>query len=463
MRRFIQLARISLALGLALSACDRGPETVTTDNPAPERGAAAGPRAADKAAPAAVRVPLHGAKIKGSDKALVTVVEISDYACPFCKKAHATVEALLAEYGDSVRLAVFENPLPFHTTAAPAAKWAFAAGEQGRYWQARDALFAHQKSLDEAGLAALAKDLGLDAERLDKDRSSMAADRHVQGGLDMAASLGATGTPTFFINGVQLVGAQPEAAFRTAIDAALKDAKALVARGVRPENVYAEILKTAAAPTPKGDKGAGKGAPGAEAKGDGKPCGAGEDCNCKGDTEEAADPEPVDVDLGSAPVRGTPNAPVTLVVFTDFECPYCRKAETTVRALEKAYPGKLRVAYKAAPLPFHAHARLAAKAALAAQRQGKFFEYRDAVFEHQDALDREALLGYAGALGLDMSRFQADLDDKALDAAVSADEAQVQKLGVKGTPTFFVNGRRVIGAQPEEAFRKVIDGALAGR
>jgi protein-disulfide isomerase len=461
MRRFIQLARLSLALGLALSACDRGPET-SNDNPAPPKTAAARPQ--DKAPSAAVRVPIQGAKIKGSDRALVTVVEFSDYACPFCKRAHATVETLLGQYGDKVRLAVFENPLPFHTTATPAAKWAFAAGEQGRYWQARDMLFERQKTLDEASLATMAKDLGLDAERLDRDRRSLAADKHVQGSLDVAASLGVTGTPTFFINGVQLVGAQPEATFRAAIDAAMKDAQAMVARGVRPEDVYAEVLKTAAAPTPKAAKEAGRGA---GAKADGKPCGAGEDCGCKDrdkdDADEAADAAPVDVELGSAPVRGAANAPVTLVVFTDFQCPYCRKAEATVQALEKAYPGKLRIAYKSAPLPFHEHARLAAKASLAAQRQGKFFEYRDALFEHQDALDREALIGYAATLGLDMTRFRADLDDAALEAAVSADQAQVQKLDVKGTPTFFVNGRRLVGAQPEEAFRKAIDAVLAGR
>ncbi len=460
MRRFIQIARLSLALGLAVSACDRGPETTDTAPPkvapAAVKGAVKGP---EKGASAAVRVPIQGAKIKGSDRALVTIVEFSDYACPFCKRAHTTVEALLGQYGDKVRLAVFENPLPFHTTAAPAAKWAFAAGEQGRYWQARDTLFEHQKTLDEAALAAMAQDLGLDAERLDRDRRSMAAENHVKGSLDVAASLGVTGTPTFFVNGVKIIGAQSVDAFRAAIDAAIKDAQAIVARGVRPEDVYAEVLKTAAPPSPKE---AGKGA---DARADGKPCGAGEDCGCKDrdDGDEAADAAPVDIDLGNAPVRGAANAPVTLVVFTDFECPYCRKAEATVRAMEKAYPGKLRVAYKSAPLPFHEHARLAAKASLAAQRQGKFFEYRDAVFEHQDALDREALLGYAGGLGLDMTRFRADLDDAALEAALTADHAQVEKLDVKGTPTFFVNGRRLVGAQPEEAFRKAIDRALAER
>ncbi|MFO0590606.1 MAG: thioredoxin domain-containing protein [Polyangiaceae bacterium] len=467
MRHFTRIGKLAVALVLALSACDRGPETAAPEGRGAAPGAAAPQNVKGEKAVSAVRVPISGAKIKGSDRALVTIVEMSDYACPFCKKAHQTIESLLGEYGDKVRLAVLENPLPFHKTAAPAAKWAFAAGEQGRFWQARDALFAQKGSLDDEALAAMAKDLGLDADRLERDRKSLAAEKYVQSGLDLAASLGVTGTPCFFVNGVRLVGAQPAAAFRAAIDAALTSANALVARGVRPEDVYSEILKTAA-PAEK----AGGVAKGHDAKAGEPDCGgAGNDdgkCDpAKCDDVSADEPSdaPVDVDLANAPIRGSAAAPVILVVFTDFECPYCRKAEETVRALEKAYPGKLRIAYKSAPLPFHEHARLAAKAALAAKKQGpeKFFEYRDMVFAHQDTLDRATLVGFADKLGLDARRFAADLDDPALEALVAADVSQGEKLSVKGTPTFFVNGKRIIGAQPEEVFRKAIDAALAAK
>jgi protein-disulfide isomerase len=453
MRRFFHLASLALSLCFAVSACQKG----ASPEPAPQdEKAEAKPAAAPEGL---VRVSLQGAKVKGSDRALVTIVEFSDYQCPFCKKAHQTIETLLGEYGDKVRLAVFDNPLPFHKRAEPVAKWAYAAGEQGKYWQARDALFEHQKTLDDDSLAALARELGLDPERLDTDRRSVGAEKHVKGGLAAAESLDVTGTPAFFVNGRRIVGAQPAAAFRAAIDQAAAQAEALVARGVRREDVYAKILEMAAPAVPRA-KAAPK--PG-EAHGDGKPCGAGEDCGCHANDDASADSQVVDVELGAAPSRGPAAAPVTLVVFTDFECPFCKKAEETVRAMEKAYSGKLKIVYKSAPLPFHEHARLAAKAALAANRQGKFFEYRDALFEHQDALDRDALVGYAAALGLDVERFRADLDDKALDAAIDADGAQVEKLAVKGTPTFFVNGRRVIGAQPEGVFRATIDTALAAR
>ncbi|MEZ4298804.1 MAG: thioredoxin domain-containing protein [Polyangiaceae bacterium] len=449
-----------LALALGLSACDRGPDPSAADESAGERGpekrGAAAPKGAGDGAQKDVlveQVSLLGAKIKGPDTALVTIVEMSDYACPFCKKAHATVESLLGEYQGRVRLAVFENPLPFHRTAKPAAKWAFAAGEQGKFWQARDVLFENQKNLDDEGLLALAQDMGLDMDRLEADRNSQSAARYVERGIELSRSLGAKGTPTFFVNGVRLIGAQPAGAFRAAFEEALGRADAMVARGVKPENVYSEILK-AAVPYKAGAS---------EPAADGRNCGQGCGDDGAGDPAKSAlDAKVEEVEIGDAPVRGAANAKVTVVVFTDFECPFCAKSEATLRAVEKEYSGKVRIAYKSFPLPFHESARLAARASLAAHRQGKFFEYRDALFAHQEELDRSSLIRYAGEVGLDVDRFQRDLDDKATELAVQADEAQVKRLGIAGTPTFFVNGRRIAGAQPVAAFRAQIDAALDG-
>ena len=248
------------------------------------------------------------------------------------------------------------------------------------------------------------------------------------------------------------MGAQPEEKIRAAIDAATAEAEALVARGVARRDVYAEIMKTAA---PAGSVKAA-GADHGEEKCKGS-------CGGEPAAEPVLDDKVVEVEVGDAPARGPRGAAVTIVAFTDFECPFCRKAEETLRALESEYGGKLRIAYKSYPLPFHEHARLAMKAALAAHRQGKFFEYRDALFEHQEALDWESLVRYAAALGLDTERFQRDMDDERIEATIAADEAQVGKLDIQGTPTFFVNGRRLRGAQPVTAFREAIGRALAGR
>jgi protein-disulfide isomerase len=167
--------------------------------------------------------------------------------------------------------------------------------------------------------------------------------------------------------------------------------------------------------------------------------------------------------LGASPARGPENAPVTVVVFSDFECSFCAKGEATMRELEAAYPGKVRFVFKNAPLPMHPHARLAAKAALAANEQGKFWAYHDALFAQQDALDRAGLERAAQQVGLDLPRFRTALDGPQLDAVIDADLAEARRVEVKGTPAFFVNGRNLQGAQPLAAFRAKVDQALAAR
>jgi protein-disulfide isomerase len=148
---------------------------------------------------------------------------------------------------------------------------------------------------------------------------------------------------------------------------------------------------------------------------------------------------------------------VTIVAFSDFECPYCVKAEATLRAVEAAHPREVRVVFKNRPLPLHAHARIAALAGLAAERQGRFWELHDRMFARGGvALDRAGLAKLAADAGLDAARFARDLDDPALAARVARDEADGDALGVKGTPTFFVNGHRIVGAQPATTFEAAI-------
>ena len=186
------------------------------------------------------------------------------------------------------------------------------------------------------------------------------------------------------------------------------------------------------------------------------------DCPCKHDSEAQAEPEAplVEVAIGHSPVRGAARAAATVIVFSDYQCPYCAKAEKTIRALEERYGSDLRIVFKNLALPMHADARLAAKAGLAADRQGKFWEYHDALFEHQVELDRASLERYAEDLGLDMRRFRADLDSESVEAQLAEDAAEADRLGVRGTPTFFVNGRRITGAQPLDVFRGYVDAAL---
>lgn len=170
-----------------------------------------------------------------------------------------------------------------------------------------------------------------------------------------------------------------------------------------------------------------------------------------------------DVQVGSSPAIGRADAPVTVVVFTDYECPFCKKAEATLREVEAQYGRNVRLVWKNHPLPFHKGARLAAQAALAAHEQGKFWEYHEALFAHQRELDRASLDRYAEDLGLDMVKFRSAIDSERIEAQVAADSADASRLGVAGTPTFFVNGKRVIGARPLADFQSAVDEALARR
>lgn len=191
----------------------------------------------------------------------------------------------------------------------------------------------------------------------------------------------------------------------------------------------------------------------------------GSECDCagKGMDQPVIGDAIEDVAPGAAPARGPAGAPVTIVVFSDMECPFCTKLWGGLREIEQEYAGKLRIAVRHRPLPFHANARDAARATLAAAAQGRFWEYHDALMEGGRALDAAALDRRAAEVGLDAARLRRDMQSAEVEAAVAADEAAAVRLGVAGTPTLFVNGRRIVGAQPKEVIREAIDQALAQR
>ena len=169
----------------------------------------------------------------------------------------------------------------------------------------------------------------------------------------------------------------------------------------------------------------------------------------------------VPVDPGRDHVRGPMKAPVTLVEYGDFECPYCGQAEPVVREL-LAGTGDLRYVFRHLPLTdVHSHAQLAAEGAEAADRQGEFWEMHDILIEHQGALTKRDLLRYAADLGLDQAQFAADLRDHVGAAHVAEDVDSADLSGVSGTPTFFVNGKRHYGAYDIDALSEAVRGARA--
>jgi protein-disulfide isomerase len=380
---------------------------------------------------------VKGAPIKGAKDALVTIVQFSDFQCPFCSRVEPTITKVMDEYKGKVRVAWRDLPLPFHPNAMPAAIAARAAGEQGKFWEMHDKIFANQQQMDRPTYEKYAQELGLN---MGKFKAALDAEKGkdlIKADSDMGGKIGARGTPAFFINGKFLSGAQPFEMFKTKIDDELKNAEALVAKGTPKAKVYDVLMKDAKTEVPAAAAGGG------EEKG------------------PEQDKTIYKVAVGSSASKGPKNPALEVVIFSDFQCPFCSRVEPTLRQMEKEYAGKVRFTWKNYPLPFHNNAMPAAMAAMAAGAQGKFWEMHDKLFANQTALERPALEKYAQELGLDMNKFKADLDSNKYKDVIEAEQKEGTAVGVQGTPAVFINGRKIAGAYPWDTFKKIADEELA--
>jgi protein-disulfide isomerase len=173
------------------------------------------------------------------------------------------------------------------------------------------------------------------------------------------------------------------------------------------------------------------------------------------------EPTRVVVDSAGHPAMGPKDAPVTIVEFTDLQCPYCKAIEATLKQLRDKYGDKIRLVHMDYPLPFHQHAMDAANAARCANEQDKFWPYREALFANQGKLAPADLKATAKSLGMNTAKFDACFDSGKYDAQIKADQAAGEKVGVDGTPAFFIDGRQLTGAQPLPKFQELIDDELA--
>lgn len=389
------------------------------------------------------KVPVSDAQpAKGADDALVTIVQFSDFQCPFCDKVEPTIDQLMEDYEGKLRVVWRDNPLPFHKNAMPAAIAAQEAYEQGgdeMFWKLHELLFENQKQLERADIESYAKKAGLNMDKLREALDKNEHKKKIEKDQKLAQRLGARGTPAFFINGRFLSGAQPVARFKSIIDEEIKTAEKLAEDGVSKSKLYAAITKNGLTSKPEKKQ--------AEKK------------------RKVPDPNAVyDVPVGDSPQKGPDDALVTIVVFSEFQCPFCKRVLPTVEKVEEEYGKDIRIVFKHNPLPFHNNAMNASIAAMEAYEQGgdkKFWQMHDLLFENQRALDRENLEKYAKKIGLNMAQFRKALDNQEHKEDIEEDKKLGRSRGATGTPSFFINGRNLRGAQPFQAFKKVIDEELA--
>jgi protein-disulfide isomerase len=340
----------------------------------------------------------------------IIIEEYSDFGCPFCSRVVPTINELKEKYGDNIEVQFKQFPIvQLHPNAPKAAEASECARDQEKFWEYHDVLFENQQAQDVASLKKYASDLGLDTATFNSCLDNGDKTAKVNADLAEGRAKGITGTPTFFVNGNKLVGAQPIAAFEALI-------------GQAP----------AAAPS----------VPAAP----------------------AAAPAIVDIAVASDDrVKGDVDAPVTIFEWSDFECPFCTRFFTdSLSQIDSEYveTGKVKVVFKHFPLSFHANARPAALASECAGDQGKFWEYHDVLFE-SGSLSASALEQHAVDLGLDATQFNACLSSEKYADKVDADTQQGANAGIRGTPGFIINGQAVSGAQPFSVFQQVIEAELA--
>jgi len=173
--------------------------------------------------------------------------------------------------------------------------------------------------------------------------------------------------------------------------------------------------------------------------------------------------DPVPIPIAGAPAKGPADARITIGEFSDFECPYCSKAALKVEEILQAYPKDARLIYKNYPLPDHPHAKLAAAAALAAQNQDKFWPMHDKLFANGRKLSTETIAGLAKDVGLDVGKFQADVQSAGVKQRLQKDIADGDKVDIQGTPTIFINGKRYNGALELVLIKPILDAELKSK
>lgn len=374
------------------------------------------------------KVPRGEAPASGPTDAAVTIVAWSDYRCGYCNRVQGTLDHLARLYPGQLRWVHRTLPLDGDDTLGPEA--ALAAGAQDRFLPMNDRLYALGGHVDRAAVELVARSLGLDMVRFRAALDTHAYRASIEADVADAQALGVSGTPTFFVNGRPVHGNQPLQVFVELVDQEL-------ARAAQHPGGYDALV------------GSGKLAADAASE-------------ATNERHELGRTTIYRVGLGLPGHQlGPDDALVTIVVWSDFQCPFCVKQAPVLAHLHDKYGNDVRIIYRHLPMRFHRSAELAAEAGVAAAAQGKFWAFHDQVFAQPGHLARADLERFAAAAGLDLPAFRAALDERRYHDAIVAEGAAAEALGVDGTPTTFLNGAPVSGARDAETMDRLVEAHLA--
>lgn len=345
--------------------------------------------------------------VLGTEEARVTIVEFDDLQCPFCGRAQTTIHELVIKYGDKLRIVWKDNPLPFHANARPAAKTAriaYLGGGDGAFWSVADQAFAHQSSIA-ADLESWGKTAGVDKTSI--ARFEAYADKQIDEGIALAKEIGATGTPTFYIDGELLSGAQPRPKFEAIIDEHLKEAAEQIAMGTKGPDVYAALVE-------------------------------------KHYVEKATAPSSVyAVDVTGAPTWGDADALVTVVVFGDLAKP---KAPSMITLRALTLLPDTRVVFRDRPsTPAGREAAAVVRAIGDHAGETARLDALEELWSPGFIIDASTLSALGSKHGIAPAIISSAISGAATDPRLDADLDRGDDVSVTTTPTVFLNGEMSAG------------------
>ncbi len=365
---------------------------------------------------------------QGPQDAPITIIEFSNFQSTLCAEALPFLKQIMEDYSGEVRWVFKHYPVPPYNDASLAYEAALAAGEQGKFWEMHDLIFSNQSRMKRSHLLEYAEQLKLNIEKFTASLDSGKYKSVESNDIEEGYKLGVQQIPTFIVNGAKLDDIRNFTAFK----ASFFDGE--VSPVIPPPPPFdGEVAPSEQiSPFPFDD---GEVAPATIPP-------------SFPDQEQRLPPEPITL----SPVRGHTEAPITIIEFSDFQSPLCARVATIINNIIEKYRGKVKWVFKHYPQD----ATTAHETAFAAGEQRKFWEMHDIIFSKQGEIDELDHILYATQLGLDMDRFMNDLNSERHQARINQDKEQGESMGVSEAPTFFINGKKVVGELSSSTFEAII-------